>query len=129
MNILEELKVQNDLQYMLRKVILFDIILALILGGTTYYFFKNYVFIVLFGLSLAIISFVLNGIITEYILLKKTGKYKTVALISYLIKIVTISGIAVILFNQNKLNVIAYMLGYSSHFISLTLYGISLKNQ
>lgn len=120
---------QNDLQYMLRKVILFDIILALILGGTTYYFFKNYVFIVLFGLSLAIISFVLNGIITEYILLKKTGKYKTVALISYLIKIVTISGIAVILFNQNKLNVIAYMLGYSSHFISLTLYGISLKNQ
>lgn len=120
---------QNDLQYMFRKIILFDTVVAAILGGTTYYFFKDYVFIVIFGLSLALISFVLNGIITEYILLKKTGKYKTVALVSYIIKIVIIAGIAVILFKQDKLNVIAYMLGYSSHFISLTLYGIDIKNQ
>lgn len=119
---------QNDLQYMFRKVILFDLVIGLVLGSTTYHFFKNYVFIVLLGLGLALISFILNGILTEYILLKKTEKYKSVALISYIAKIVIICGIAVILFRQDKHNVIAYMLGYSSQFISLTIYGTNIKN-
>lgn len=119
---------QSDLQHMFKKIILFDVIIALILGSTTYHFFKNYVFIVLLGLGVALISFVLNGIITEYILLKKVGKYKTVAFISYIVKIVIVCGIALILFKQDKFNVIAYMLGYSSQFISLTLYGIDMKN-
>lgn len=119
---------QNDLQYMFRKVILFDLVIALILGSTTYHFFKNYITVVLLGLGLALISFLLNGIITQYVLLKKTKKYTTVSFIFFIIKMLTICGIGLILFKQDKFNVIAYMLGYSSQFISLTLYGISIKD-
>jgi len=122
------MKVKNDLKDMFKKVIIFDTILAAILYGTTNIFAKNYSSIVLLGLALALLSFISNGIIAEYLLVHNTGKYKSIALIGFLLRIVIIAGIGLVLFKHNKLNVVAYMLGYSSHFISLTLYGINIRN-
>jgi len=120
--------VKNDLRDMFRKVVIFDTILAAILYGTTNIFLKDYSLIVLLGLVLAFLSFISNGIIAEYLLIHKTGKYRSIALIGFLLRIIIIAGIGLVLFKHNKFNVVAYMLGYSSHFISLTLYGIDIRN-
>lgn len=119
---------KSDLKDMFRKVVIFDTILAAILYGITNIFLKNYSLIVILGLVLAVLSFISNGIVAEYLLIHNTSKYKLIAFIGFLLRIVIIAGIGLLLFKHNKFNVIAYMLGYSSHFISLTLYGINIKN-
>lgn len=119
---------KSDLKEMFRKVVIFDIILAMILYGTTNIFLKSYSLIVILGLVLAVLSFISNGIVAEYLLIHNTGKYKSIAFIGFLLRVVIIAGVGLILFKHNKFNVIAYMLGYSSHFISLILYGINIKN-
>lgn len=120
---------QNDLQHMFKRVFIFDIVLSIILVILTRWVFKSYLLMVLLGLGVAFINFVVNGIVTEYTLLNKTMRYKVVSLISFLFRIMIVCGIALILVKYNKFNVIAYMLGYSLHFISLTLYGICIKDK
>ncbi len=120
---------QNDLQRMFRKVLLFDCIIAVIFMGITQWVFKGYSLIILLGLFIGFVNFIINGTITEYTLLKKTKKYRFVALIGFISRVAIVCGIALILFKYNKFNVIAYMLGYSSQFVSLILYGIYIKDE
>lgn len=120
---------ENDLQHMFKKVLIFDIIIAVVLVILTQWAFKNYSLMVLLGLGIAFINFIVNGMITEYTLLNKAVKYKIVSFISFLFRVIIVCGIALAIVKYNKFNVIAYMLGYSLHFISLTLYGICIKDK
>jgi ATP synthase protein I len=121
---MEEMKVQNDLRCMFKKVLIFDVVIGITLVILTQWLFRNYSLVVLLGLGIAFINFIANGMITEYALLNKTIKYKIIAFISFITRVVIVCVIALVLFKINKFNVVAYMLGYSLQFISLTLYGI-----
>ena len=59
------MKVQNDLQRMFRKVLIFDLVIAVVLGIVTRWIFKDYSLMILLGLGIAFINFVVNGKITE----------------------------------------------------------------
>lgn len=120
---------KDDLRDMFRKVIIFDVILSVILYWTTNMFFKDYTLVLLLGFAVAFLSFVCNGIITQYSLIHKSGNYKLIAIIGFIIRIAIICGIALMLFKHNKFDVIVYIIGYSLHFISLILYGIDVKNK
>jgi ATP synthase protein I len=124
---LEEMKVKNDLRDMLRKVIIFDAILAVILTSLVQFTFPKYSLVFLGGLVLALINFIINGIITEYMLLNKKSRYVLGNLLGFIVRVVLVCGIAIVIYKRDQLNVIAYMLGYSFHFISLTLYGIKIN--
>lgn len=126
---MEEIKVQNDLQNMFKKVLIFDLVIALVFAIISQWIFKSYLLMVLIGLAVAFVNLVVNGKITEYTLINKTLKYTFVAFVSFIFRITIVCGIALILFNYNKFNVIAYMLGYSLQFVSLTLYGIYIKDK
>ncbi|OAA86707.1 MULTISPECIES: hypothetical protein [Clostridium] len=115
---------QNDLRCMFKKVLIFDVVIGITLVIVTQWLFRNYSLVVLLGLGIAFINFIANGIITEYALLNKTIKYKIIAFISFIARVVIVCVIALVLFKINKFNMVAYMLGYSLQFISLTLYGI-----
>lgn len=116
---------QNDLKDIFRKVIILDVILGIILTVLVQYIFKKYSLIFLGGLVLALINFIINGIITEYMLLKKKNKYVMVTSIGVFVRVAIVCSIAIALYRIDRFNVVAYMLGYSCHFISLTLYGIN----
>lgn len=118
---------KNDLRDMLRKVIIFDAILAVILTSLVQFTFPKYSLAFLGGLVLALINFIINGIITEYMLLNKKSRYVLGNLLGFIVRVVLVCGIAIIIYKRDQLNVIAYMLGYSFHFISLTLYGIKIN--
>lgn len=123
----EEMKVKNDLRDMFKKVIIFDAILAVVLISLVQFIFPKYSLVVLGGLVLALINFIINGIITEYMLLNKKSRYVLGNLLGFVVRVVLVCGIAIIIYRRDQINVIAYMLGYSLHFISLTLYGIKIN--
>lgn len=120
---------QKDLQEMIKRILFFDLIVALILFVITNFMFKEYKLVLILGLFIAFLNFVLNGIITEYALINKQSNFNSLMIIGFVLRVLIVCAIAIMLLKYNKFNVVAYMLGYSSHFISLTLYGIDLKNK
>jgi ATP synthase protein I len=70
------------------------------------------------GVLIALINFILSGIILEYSI-KRKGK--VLLILSYTIRIIIILAIAT-LFITNLHKILAYILGYISHFILLTIY-------
>lgn len=117
----------EDLRYMFRKVILFDTILGIIFSVIVYILFKNYVYLFLIGIIVAIVSFLINGLLTEYAFMKKKENHALVTLVGFALRVVLVCAIGMTVYKNNQFNIVAYMLGYSFHFISLTLYGIKIN--
>lgn len=117
----------KDLKDLFKKVTCFNLVIIVLLVIVTHMVFQSYFFVTLIGLVTAFISFLINGIMTEYTLLKKTYQYKAIAFLGFIFRVLIICIIALVLFKYNKFNVIAFMLGYSLHFISLVLYGLGIE--
>jgi ATP synthase protein I len=72
----------------------------------------------------ASLSFVISGIAVNSTLLDKMTKLGILANIINFAKVIIICIIGILIFNNNINNVISYILGFTSHFIALFLYGI-----
>lgn len=120
---------KDDLKDIFGKVIIFDTMIGIICASLFHFIFKNYSLIFLGGLVLALINFIINGIITEYMLLKKKHKYVLSTSIGLVFRVAIVCSIAIFVYRIDQFNVVAFMLGYSCHFISLTLYGIKINNE
>lgn len=70
------------------------------------------------GVVVALVNFVSSGIILEYCIREKK---KLLLILSYTIRIIIILAIAT-LFISNLHKILAYILGYISHFILLIIY-------
>lgn len=111
----------------LKKVTIFDIIIAIISGMISYFLFKKYDYIVVIGLLMAVLNFVLNAITTNYILITM-GK-KMLSVLGSAVRIIITFSIAIILCKNNIYNFIAFLIGYSLHYIAVIFYGITVKNE
>ena len=109
---------------MLKCVLFFDLIVGIAAGIVVQALFKSYTLIFLIGLSAASLSFLFSGYLFNNILIKKSLTKGMLAPYLNMAKVFIISIIGVLLFNNNINNVIAYILGYTSHFLALMLYGI-----
>lgn len=118
----------EDLQQTLKKIITFDLIITIIVLIATTFIFKSYRLIILLGLAISLINFVLNGIITEYSMNYKRDSFTFINFLGFVFRVIVVCGIALMLFQYNKFNVIAYMFGYTLQFVSLTVYGLNTKN-
>lgn len=116
----------NDLKAMYKKVILFNVIIGIIFSIIISLFFKGFVLIFITGLLIAILNFVINGFITSIAITK--NKYKGIALISFFLRVVIVAAIGYLFFTYNKLDVVAYMLGYTTQFLGFIFYALSIKN-
>ncbi len=109
---------------MLKQVLFFDLMLGLAAIIFVQAVFKSYSLIFLIGLTAASLSFLLSGYLLNGVLIKKSLKKGMLAPYINLAKVFLISIIGVKLYNNNINNVIAYVLGFTSHFFALMLYGI-----
>lgn len=114
----------NEVTSMLRKVIIFDFLVALLGAIIIQAIYRAYVIHFLLGLALAAISFAVSGAITRHILESQQGnRIGIINLINFL-KVFAVCIIGVLVFNNNINNVISYMMGFTSHLAALVLYGI-----
>ncbi|MCY6355485.1 ATP synthase subunit I [Clostridium sp. ZS2-4] len=122
-----KMKKDDELYSMLRKISSIDYIIGILLIFTVFQIYRKYLMALVLGFILAIINFHINGYAVNYAFSKKKLNSNTVIILSYYLRVAVAGIIGVMLFTYNKFNVLAYILGYNMHFISLTIYGVYLK--
>ena len=112
---------------MYKKINFLNFFIALI-GTTVIYFIdKKCAVFFLLGLILASISLLFNLMSVNFILCKAKNKYKFFSFFGFAFRVGTVCVIGLMVFIYYDFGIIALMLGYSSQFISLVLYGVNIK--
>jgi ATP synthase protein I len=114
---------------MIRKILIFDIVIAVALAIIACLFFINYSMALLIGFGVAVATFLINSLISQYAYAGDKRNPAMITVAGFALRVILVCAIGILLYKGNTFNVVAYMLGYSLHFISLTLYGITLKNE
>lgn len=117
----------KDTLMMIKRVMLYDIIIMLLAFVISMIFFRGYAIVLLVGIVIALINFLLNALITEYTM--KASNSKILILIGTVGRIALAAGLAAILYNDDMVNVIAYLVGYSLHYVSMIMSMIIQKNK
>lgn len=113
------------MKQILKKVYIFDIIIAIISFIISYVFFKTYDYLVVTGLFLAAFNFLINAITTTVIL--SSGGKKMQAIIASAVRIIITLCIVIVLCGNDKYKYIAMIIGYTLHYLAVTLYGLTIK--
>lgn len=113
---------------MFKKVLMYDVVIAIMFTVVIYLISKVHALFFILGLIIAIVSFFINGYIVNYTLGSTTKNNKVIMLLGFLSRVLLICLVGIIIAKFNKYGVLTYVLGYSSQFISLVLYGIKIKN-
>lgn len=119
----------GDVISMLRKILIFDLIVGAISSAIVCVFFSKFLIVFLLGLIVSLASFSINSLIAQYAYSGQKKNPALITVIGFFIRVLLICAVGFLIYQGNIFNVLAYMLGYSSHFISLTLYGISINKE
>lgn len=109
----------KDTLEIVKKVIIYDAVITFLLIIATILFFKSYTAAAVIGIIIAFINFLLNAVVTNYSL-KMTGGAILIVL-GALVRIAIAGAFAMILYRGNVLNIAAYLIGYSLHYISVII--------
>ena len=118
----------SDFKIMFKKIALYDFIISLIFATVMYFTVRSYTLFFILGVIIALINLYVNGITVEYSLNGKNVKNTGIIVIGSFIRVILVSVIGFMIGRHNMFNIIAYIFGYSSQFISLVFYGINNKN-
>jgi len=120
--------VNSDFKAMFKKIALYDFFISLVFATVIYFIASPYTLFFLLGIIIALINFYVNGITIEYSLDDKNTKNKGIILAGSFIRVFLVSVIGFTIGRHNMFNIIAYIFGFSSQFISLVYYGINNRN-
>ncbi|MCR3758381.1 hypothetical protein [Clostridium felsineum] len=117
-----------DVKRMLKLVTICDAIIAVIIF-VVLLFITNYMFsiVMTLGVFTAALNFYLSTVTANFVLIKKKGT-KSLILLSSIFRVILVGIISIVLCIIYKYYLIAYIGGYSAHFIALTIYGLLLKS-
>lgn len=118
----------SDFKAMFKKIALYDFFISLVFATVIYFIASPYTLFFLLGIIIALINFYVNGITIEYSLDDKNTKNKGIILAGSFIRVFLVSVIGFTIGRHNMFNIIAYIFGFSSQFISLVYYGINNRN-
>jgi len=124
----EKEKVKSDFKNMFKKILTYDFIISLIFTAVIYFTAKSYALFFLLGLIIALMNLYVNGIIVEYSLNDKNTKNTGLIVGGFFLRVFFVSVVGFLIGRHNIFNIIAYIFGYSSQFLSLMYYGINNKN-
>lgn len=109
----------------LKNVGKIDIVIAIIVLIFSFQFYRSYTFIVIIGLVMAIINFIFNAVTSSYLL--SIGGKKNLIILSSAIRIIITIGIILLLYKNNKYNIVAFIAGYTLHYVAIIIYGVRTK--
>jgi ATP synthase protein I len=115
----------SEVKLVLKRVLFFDIIIAVISFIISYVFFKPYDYIVIVGLILAGFNFVFNAISTSFILSLSGKNFLTVLMSAF--RIIITLCIVIVICGNDKFKYIAILAGYTFHYLAIIFYGLTAK--
>ncbi|AJA49626.1 ATP synthase I chain [Clostridium pasteurianum DSM 525 = ATCC 6013] len=116
-----------EIKDIVKKVLPIDIIIIVLVFIISCIFYKTYRYIVIAGLILSILNFIVNGITTNYILLK--SKEKFLIILSSAFRIIITLCIVVIICGNDKFKYIAIIAGYTLHYLAVIIFGLTAGNK
>lgn len=116
-----------EVKKMLKGITFFDFIVGSVISTILYFTYEKYAWMFLIGLAVAVINFIIGGILIERVLLKNKAPGIFFVLLKVL-RIFLICSVPVIFLKNNTNSILFYMLGFVSHFIAIILYSILNKN-
>ncbi|GAE00579.1 ATP synthase F0, I subunit [Clostridium botulinum B str. Osaka05] len=118
-----------EIKKMISKIVICNIIIGTIFFITISFIFNiRYGFYFLIGLILSNVNLFINARITNMVVVK--NKSPIFSMLSFFIRIIAVCVIGLVLSKNNTKNIIPFLLGYSSNFISIIFYGTNLgKNE
>lgn len=119
---------EKEVILMFKRVTLFDLIIACISTIVIYIISNGYLDEFLLGLILANINFLFSGIILRGVISTSKSIFKSLNMILFVLRILAVSFAGYLVYKNNSYNVIFYMAGFCSHFLSLIAYSISAKD-
>ena len=121
----------KDIVSTIRKVTIFSLYSAVPTSLLIFLIFhqSNYVILFLFGLLIALSMFVLNGIVSEYIILKSNFNAVGATRIAFYVRIFIIGYTALKVYSASPIYIVPFMLGYCFHSISILIYGINIAKK
>ncbi|MGI6747997.1 MAG: ATP synthase subunit I [Anaerovoracaceae bacterium] len=112
---------------MLKRVILGDGVVLLLSIVILMIFFREYALALIIGIIIALVNFLINAIITEYAM--KSSKGKILILLGTIGRIAIAAVMALVLYDNDMKNIVAYLIGYSLHYVSLIISMATQKNK
>ncbi len=113
----------SEVNTMLRKVTFYDSLVGYVITSILYFTYKEYAWMFLSGLIIAVINFIIGGIITERVLLKNKAP-GTFFMFTKVLRIFLICAVPLVFYKNNMYWMIVYLLGFASHFMALILYAV-----
>lgn len=117
----------KDTSAMLKRVMLYDGIIMLLTFVISMIFFRGFTAVIIIGVAIALLNFLLNSAITEYAI--KASRGAIWILFGTVARIAVAGAFVLILYNDDVKNVIAYIVGYSLHYVSMTIGAAPQKNK
>ena len=117
----------KDTKEMLKKVSIYDAIVLVASVIVCLLAFRQYTLVVVIAILLALMNFVLNAVVTNYTFIA-TGS-RGMLIFATVIRIIVTAVIAVLLCRNNMNNLIAFLIGYSLHYIAIVVYGTTRGTQ
>lgn len=116
-----------DVKKMLRAVTVCDLVVAALIFFVALIIKPEYSLILLFGIITAVFNFYVSTITANLVLVKGIGT-KLLIVFSSVFRVILVCIISILLYKIKQYYLIAYIAGYSAHFIALIFYGLLLKN-
>ncbi|OBR91818.1 hypothetical protein CLRAG_27970 [Clostridium ragsdalei P11] len=113
---------------MVKKVSVINLLFGMILACLVQLFFKSYGLFILLGVSIAIFNFFINTIVGAIISERFRNSSASLYIISFIIRVVMAAGIGYWVFICSKYNVVAYLIGYTSHLLGIYIYSLIENN-
>ncbi|ACA54926.1 ATP synthase subunit I [Clostridium botulinum] len=119
----------KEIKKMISRITIFNFIIGITFFIIIYLTFNiSYSFCFLIGLILANINLFINAKTTNMIIIK--NKNSILSILGFFIRIIIVCALGLLLSKDNTKNIIPFLLGYSSNFISIIFYGTNLgKNK
>jgi ATP synthase protein I len=117
----------TELKKMVKKVLLADIVIVILVGIVSSLLFKEYVIALIAGLIVAFINFILNVAVSNYVVAQ--GGNKLINLFGIAFRIIITLVIAIVLCGTNRNKYIAILLGYTFHYFAIIFYGLTAKDK
>ncbi|ACQ51903.1 ATP synthase subunit I [Clostridium botulinum] len=119
----------KEIKEMISRITIFNFLIGITFFIIIYLTFNiSYSFCFLIGLILANINLFINAKTTNMIIIK--NKNSILSILGFFVRIIIVCALGLLLSKDNTKNIIPFLLGYSSNFISIIFYGTNLgKNK
>lgn len=108
---------------MLKKVTIYDAVILIIATVISIIMFKEFTAIVIVSILLSLANFLLNALLANYML--RVGAKKVFYILGAVGRVVVTVALAVLICHNETMNYLAFLIGYSLHYIAVTFYGVT----